>query len=103
MKNMNDFKGSGGDWFLSGDKYPMIESKNTNVKILVTHPTIATINSTFISEEEYKANARLIASSKKLLKKVMEYRDRLEDEVCKNPDINSEDLDDINKLINEIL
>lgn len=100
---MKDFKGTGGDWFLSGDKYPMIESKNTCDKIIVTHPTIATINSTFISEEEYKANSRLMASSKKLLEKVMEYRDKLEDEASKNPNINSEDLDDIKKLINEIL
>ncbi len=56
-----------GEWYVSGDKYPTIQSKNTNKNIVVTYPTIATVNSTFISEEVYKANAKLIAAAPDLL------------------------------------
>jgi len=64
---MKKLKITKGEWFISGDKYPTIQSKNTNENIVVTYPTIATINSTFIDEIEYKANAKLIAASPKML------------------------------------
>jgi hypothetical protein len=49
-----------GDWHVSGDVYPVIESKSDRVETL---PTIATINSTFRNKEEYTANAKLISAA----------------------------------------
>lgn len=55
-------------WYVNGgEKYATIESRNTNDKIVVTHPTIATVNSTFIDIEEFRSNAKLIADSPNLL------------------------------------
>ena len=58
-----------GQWYVSGgDKYATIQSRNMDEKIVVTYPTIATVNSTFIDFEEFRANAKLIASAPELLK-----------------------------------
>jgi hypothetical protein len=57
-----------GKWYVSGgDKYATIQSKNIDEKIVVTYPTIATVNSTFIDVEEFRANAKLIADAPNLL------------------------------------
>ena len=61
---MNEFKFTKGKWYVSGgDKYATIQSRNMDEKIVVTHPTIATVNSTFIDIEEFRANALLIAEA----------------------------------------
>ena len=49
-----------GEWFVSGDLYPVIESKSDRVE---TVPTIAIINSTFRGKDEYTANAKLISAA----------------------------------------
>ena len=61
------FRGTKGQWYVSGDKYATIESRNMDEKIVVTYPTIATINSTFINFEEFRANALLISKSPEML------------------------------------
>jgi hypothetical protein len=59
-----EFKGTKGRWYVSGgDKYATIQSENIDEKIVVTYPTIATVNSTFIDIEEFRANALLIAEA----------------------------------------
>jgi hypothetical protein len=60
---MKKFKGTKGQWYVNGDKYATIESRNTDEKIVVIYPTIATVNSTFIDIEEFRANALLIAEA----------------------------------------
>jgi hypothetical protein len=68
---MTKFRGTKGKWYVSGgDKYATIESRDMDEKIAVTHPTIATINSTFLDIEEFKANALLISKSRELLEMV---------------------------------
>jgi hypothetical protein len=61
-----------GEWYVKGDRYPTIESRNTNPKIVVTYPTVAVVNSTFIDHKEVKANASLLAASKDLLEALEE-------------------------------
>lgn len=58
----NNFKGTKGDWFTSGDgKYRMsVDSKNFGIK------TVCTVN-TLISAEETKANALLISKAPEML------------------------------------
>jgi hypothetical protein len=64
---MNEFKGTKGQWYVNGDKYATIESRKTDEKIVVTYPTIATVNSTFIDIEEFRANALLISKAPEML------------------------------------
>lgn len=55
-----------GDWFILGDEYPSIETKNLDKRTTTTYPTIATVNSILRNKEEYKANARLITQAPKM-------------------------------------
>jgi hypothetical protein len=65
---MAEFKGTKGKWYVSGgDKYATIQSTGMDEKIAVTHPTIATINSTFLDIEEFRANALLISKAPEML------------------------------------
>lgn len=73
-----EFKGTKGEWFVSGEKWPVIESKNTDPSIIVTYPTIATINSTFREFDEYTANAKLIAAAPELLAACQEFVRKVE-------------------------
>lgn len=61
-----EFKGTEGKWYISGDKYPSIETKEEGK--LITHPTIATVTSTFRNYEEYTANAKIIACAPEMWK-----------------------------------
>jgi hypothetical protein len=56
-----------GKWYVKGIIYPTIESRNEDSKKVITYPTIATVNHSFIAEQEYRANAKLIASAPALL------------------------------------
>lgn len=100
---MKRFKGTEGEWFVYGDKYPRIESKNTDERIIVTFPTIAVVTSTFINKEEYTANAKLIASAKKLLKIVLKEKEDLEEDINNNTTYQNEKLELINKVLDEAL
>lgn len=51
-----------GEWFIQGDKYPTIQSRH-NGDGIKTLPTIATVNSTFIEYEEYRANSKLMTDA----------------------------------------
>ena len=64
---MKQFKGTKGDWFCRGDKYFVLESKNTDETVVCGYPTIATINTTFINQAEAEANKNLLVNSKLLL------------------------------------
>ena len=64
---MSEFKGTKGNWYVYGDKYPTIQSSNTDKNIIVNYPTIATINSVFISDDVVKANALLISKAPEML------------------------------------
>lgn len=65
-----------GQWYVSGgDKYATIESRNMDEKIVVTYPTIATVNSTFINVEEFRSNAKLISHAPELLQMVSDLKD----------------------------
>ena len=44
-----------------------------NEKIVVTHPTIATVNSTFIDFKEFRANAKLISKAPELLEFIQKH------------------------------
>lgn len=67
----NKFKGTRGKWYVDGEKYFTIQSRSTDDRRLETLPTIATVNTTFINQEEAKANAILIGSSKELLESLI--------------------------------
>ena len=68
---MDNTKFTKGKWYVNGgDKYATIESRNMDKKIVVTYPTIATINSTFIDIKEFRANALLISKSPILLQAI---------------------------------
>jgi hypothetical protein len=87
---MTKFKGTKGKWFVSGgDKYATIQSSNMDEKIVVTHPTIATINSTFIDIEEFRANALLISKSKEMLKELENIVDCWDKNVFQELDIDA--------------
>ena len=73
-----------GKWTVSGDKYPTIQSNNTDDKKIITYPTIATVNSTFINEEEYKANAKLIASAPILYEALKTISEKLNETAVKD-------------------
>jgi len=79
---MSKFKGTKGKWYVLGDKYPSIQSRNTDPTIVQTHPSIAAVNSTFIPEQEYTANAKLIASAPEMLELLIELLE--EDNLCKS-------------------
>lgn len=59
-----EFKGTHGEWYVSGIKYPCIESKSKNIE---TIPTIATVNSTFRTVEESRYNALLMSKAPEML------------------------------------
>ncbi len=70
---MDNTKFTKGQWYVSGgDKYATIESRNMDEKIVVTYPTIATVNSTFINFEEFRANALLISKAPEMLEMLKE-------------------------------
>ena len=63
-----------GQWYVSGgDKYATIQSRNMDEKIVVTYPTIGTVNSTFIDEQEFRSNALLISKAPELLEFLKKY------------------------------
>jgi hypothetical protein len=72
-----EFKGTGGTWSVSGEKYFTIESKVQHERHTVPIVTIATINSSFRPTEESKANAKLISKSLAMLEKLNEARIQL--------------------------
>jgi hypothetical protein len=75
---MKEFKGTKGQWYVSGgDKYATIQSRNMDEKIVVTYPTIATVNSTFIDIEEFRANALLISKAPEMLEMLEEIQRRI--------------------------
>lgn len=61
-----------GEWFVFGEKYFMIESKNNHPRSTVTHPTIATVNTGFIDFKVAEANAKLIAAAPKMFELLKE-------------------------------
>ena len=61
-------------WKLVGDTYFTIERINTDKNISVTYPTIATVNTTFINNEEAKANALLISKAPEMLEMLQRLR-----------------------------
>ena len=58
-----EFKGTKGRTVVIGGKYFTIEAFNDNANELQTFPTIATVNTTFVSNETAEANAYLIADA----------------------------------------
>jgi hypothetical protein len=70
-KQPNNMAHTKGNWFVQGDKYPTIQSRH-NGDGIKTYPTIATVNSTFIEYEEYRANAKLIAAAPELLEALID-------------------------------
>lgn len=63
----NTFKGTKGKWYVSGDEYLRIESKNEGESKVETYPTIAVINTETNHHERGKANAVLIAHAPEML------------------------------------
>lgn len=64
-------------WKLVGEKYFTIERINTDDKIVVTYPTVATVNTTFIDEKQAKENALLISKAPEMLEFLIElYNDK---------------------------
>lgn len=59
----NNWKGTGGVWYIQGKRYPSIESFAKGDVSIRNHPSIATMNSTFRSEEETLANAELMVEA----------------------------------------
>ena len=86
-----------GDWYINGDKWATIQSKNTDEKIVVTYPSIAAINSTFITYEEFRANANLIAAAPKMLEALLKLQDVIERAASQNC-VHAIETDEVNMI-----
>ena len=74
-----EFKGTPGKWYILGmEKWFRIESKHIDERSICIYPTIATINTTFIKEDEARANAQLISKSKEMLQMLQQIAEDLE-------------------------
>ncbi|OPC44640.1 hypothetical protein [Elizabethkingia anophelis] len=93
---MSEFKGTGGTWSVSGEKYFTIESKVQHERYVVPIVTIATVNSSFRPTEEAKANAKLISKAPEMLEMLKRCEVRIEPK-----DIHISLLNDLRQLIKE--
>jgi len=88
------YRGTKGQWYVIWDKNATIHSVNMDEKIFATYPTIATINSTLINFEEFRANALLISKAPEMLEMLKNIYFLLENDI-------KIDIKEIKQLIKE--
>ncbi|MCQ9638630.1 hypothetical protein MP478_04445 [Chryseobacterium sp. WG14] len=67
-----EFKGTKGKWRINGEKYFTIDSIGSSEPQSIGIKTIATVNSSFMTTEESKANAVVMGKSKEMLELLKE-------------------------------